>query len=256
MDIDLQGKNILVTREENQAQVFADKIQKYGGNPYIVALLKVSRVDSKEHLKILNNLQQYEWILFTSANGVHCFFDIWKENLGTGNLKDQKIAAVGTKTNEVLREYGYQATFIPSTYNAETMAKEFLSKYHTTQPILLIRGNLASHILPESFTEAGLDYDCLTVYETSIHHENKKVLNTSLHYSHLDYITFTSPSTVDAFFSLIDNVNLVEGKTIVCIGTTTEARAIENGLSNILVPEHFTIEGMIAKISDHIVKKG
>lgn len=256
MVIDLQNKNILVTREENQAQEFADKIRKFNGNPYITPLLKVSAVDSKSHLQIFENIKRYEWMFFTSANGVRCFFDIWNRNFDEGNLNHQKIAVVGSKTNEVLREYGYQATFIPTTYNAETMAAEFLSEYDTKQPVLLVRGKLASHILPAEFTKAGIDYDCLTVYETCVNHENKEILIESLHHSQLDYITFTSPSTVDAFFSLIENVEQIEGKEIVCIGTTTETRAIEKGLSNILVPEHFTIEGMITKISDHLAKEG
>lgn len=256
MDIDLQGKNILVTREKNQAQDFADKIKHFGGNPYIVPLLKVSHVDSKNHLKILENLQQYEWIFFTSAHGVHCFFESWKRSLGARRLTHQKIAVVGTKTNEVLKAYGYQATFIPSTYNAETMAREFLSEYNPKKTILLVRGKLASPILPDIFTKAAISYDCLTVYETYVNDESKELLIESLHYSHLDYITFTSPSTVDAFFSLIENVDQLEGKKIVCIGTTTETSAKEKGLSNILVPQHFTIEGMIAEIGDHIAKKG
>src|SRR5690625_1126168 len=256
MDIDLQEKNILVNREESQAHKFAEKIKRFGGNPSIVPLLKVNHVDSKNHLKILGNLQQYEWIFFTSAHGVHSFFESWKRDGGARRLTHQKIAVVGTKTNEVLRAYGYQATFIPSTYNAETMAREFLSEYNPKQPVLLVRGKLASSILPDVFTKAAIDYDCLTVYETCINEESKELLNESLHYSHLDYITFASPSTVDAFFSLVENVDQIEGETIVCIGTTTETRAKEKGLSNILVPQQFTIEGMIAEMSDHIAKRG
>lgn len=256
MAIHLRGKSILVTREEKQAQDFAKKIEQFGGVAFIAPLLKVNCVVSENTLTTFENLPQYEWLFFTSANGVHCFFENWKRNLGAGRLTYQKIAVVGTKTNEVLRGYGYQATFVPSTYNAKTMAREFLSEYHPKQPVLLVRGKLASSILPEVFTKAAIDYDCLTVYETSVNDESKELLIESLNYSHLDYITFTSPSTVDAFFSLIKNVDWIEEKTIVCIGTTTATRAKEKGLSNILVPEHFTIEGMIAKISDHISKKG
>jgi uroporphyrinogen-III synthase len=256
MDIDLQNKNILVTREEGQAEDFAEKIQQCGGNAYITPLLKVNSVVSTNHLQIFENLQHYEWIFFTSANGVHCFFDIWKCNFESGNLKDHKIAVVGPKTNDVLREYGYQAAFIPSIYNAKTMAAEFLSKYDTKHPVLFIRGQLSSNILPDAFTKAGLDYECLIVYETCVNNESRAMLNERLGRGDIDYITLTSPSTVDAFFSLIENVSQIEGKEIVCIGTTTENRAIEKGLSKLLVPKDFTIEGMIAGISDHLVKKG
>src|SRR5699024_6255426 len=98
----------------------------------------------------------------------------------------------------------------------------------------------------------NVDYDCFVVYETSTNHDSKKSLNDSLHYNDIDYIAFTSPSTVDAFFSLIKNREQIVGKKVVCIGTTTARKAIERGLSNVLVPEDFTIEGMIMTISDHI----
>lgn len=256
MVIDLQGKNILVTREEKQSLEFAKKIKQLGGNAYISPLLKVSCIVPENHLTIFENFEQYEWIFFTSANGVHCFFENWKHYSGVRDLNSKKIAVVGTKTNDILQSYGYQATFIPSRYNAETMVTEFLEKFDVKQHLLLVRGKIASRILPDAFTKAGLDYDCMTVYETSVNNDSKVILNDGLHYSHLDYLTFTSPSTVDAFFSLIDNMKQIEGKNIVCIGTTTEARLIERGLSNILVPEHFTIEGMITRISDHIAKEG
>lgn len=256
MGIDLQNKNILVTREERQAKEFAEKIKQFGGNPFLTPLLKVKCVDAENHLQILENIQRYEWIFFTSANGIRCFFDIWHREFGTRNLGHQKFAVVGTKTNDILRKYGYEATFIPSIYNAETMAVEFLQQYSPKQPVLLVRGKLSRQVLPEKFTEVDVDYDCLVVYETSVNHDSKKLLNNSLYYSHLDYITFTSPSTVDAFFLLLEDIKQIEGKEIVCIGTTTASRAIEKGLSNILMPEHFTIEGMITTISDHIAKKG
>src|SRR5690625_2447377 len=252
----LQDKHILVTRAEHQAEEFADQIRQHGGNPYIVPLLKISCIVDRNHLRVLENIEQYEWLFFTSANGVHCFFHIWKSKFGMRDLSHHKFAVVGRKTNEALQQYGYEATFIPSIYNADTMAMEFLKEIKPHRPILLIRGKQARRVLPEAFAELDIDFDCLVVYETSVNHDSKDSLNRGLHYNHLDYITFTSPSTVEAFFSLIENVKEIEGKEMVCIGTTTARKAAEKGLSNIILPEHFTIEGMITAISDHIAKKG
>jgi|SRR5690625_478292 len=252
----LQDKHILVTRAEHQAEEFADQIKQHGGKPYIVPLLKISRIVDRNYLEILENIEQYEWIFFTSANGVHCFFQIWKNKFGMRELSHHKFAVVGRKTNEVLQEYGYEASFIPSIYNADTMATEFLKEIKPKRPILLIRGKQARHVLPQAFTKLDINYDCLVVYEASVNNDSKDSLNKGLHYNHLDYITFTSPSTIEAFFSLIEDVKEIEGKGIVCIGTTTARKAAEKGLSHIILPEHFTIEGMITAISDHIAKKG
>src|SRR5690625_7201024 len=110
----LQDKHILVTRAEHQAEEFADQIKQHGGKPYIVPLLKISRIVDRNYLEILENIEQYEWIFFTSANGVHCFFQIWKNKFGMRELSHHKFAVVGRKTNEVLQEYGYEASFIRS----------------------------------------------------------------------------------------------------------------------------------------------
>lgn len=252
----LQNKNILVTRAAHQAEEFADQIEKYGGIPYVVPLLKIDCNIDRNYLKILEGIQQYEWVFFTSANGVRCFFQIWEQNFGTRNLDDKKFAVVGKKTNEILKMYGYEATFIPSVYNAETMATEFLQQYNRHHSILLVRGKQARRTLSDIFTKADIDYDSVTVYGTSMNEDSRDSLNKGLHYYHIDYITFTSPSTVEAFCSLLENSEQMKGKYIVCIGTTTAKKATEKGLENILVPEHFTIEGMITAISDHIAKKG
>src|SRR5699024_5253694 len=118
----LQNKHILVTREKDQAKVFANQIKLHGGIPYIVPLLKISCSVDRNHLKIVENIEQYEWIFFTSANGVRFFFNMWEKKFGMRNLGHQKFAVVGRKTNEALQKYGYESTFMPSIYNAETMA--------------------------------------------------------------------------------------------------------------------------------------
>ena len=255
MSGNLQNKRILITRAEHQAEEFAVKVKQYGGNPYIIPLLKISCCVDRNHLNRLGNIQQYEWIFFTSANGVHCFFQIWRSKFGLRDLSHYKFAVVGRKTNKVLQQYGYEATFIPSIYNAETMATEFLKEIKPNRPILLVRGKQARQVLPEAFAKRDIDFDCLVVYETTVNDDRKDSLNRGLHYRHIDYITFTSPSAVEAFFSLLEDIKDVNGKEIVCIGTTTAKKAAEKGLNHIIVPEQFTIEGMITAISDHIAKK-
>lgn len=252
---DLQNKGILVTREQKQAQIFARKIEQSGGIPYITPLLKINCVVSEDHLQTLRDLEQYEWLFFTSANGVRCFFEKWKSYFDNKRM-DQKIAVVGSKTNDILKDYGYTAAFIPSVYNAETMAAEFLRKYQTQGPVLFIRGQLSRNVLIDAFTDAGLPFESLTVYETVINTESKNSLNDIVTKKNIEFITFTSPSTVDAFFALIEDVQLIKNKIIVCIGSTTEKRAKEKNLKPILVPEHFTIEGMIDRMGHYIAKKG
>ncbi|MBU5595303.1 uroporphyrinogen-III synthase [Amphibacillus sp. MSJ-3] len=252
MGIDLQNKTVLVTREAGQAHLFAEKIKRFGGHPEQVPLLKVSRVTDGNHYKIFDNIQNYEWLFFTSANGIRYFFELWSSYFTRQDLADKNFAVVGRKTGEVLRSYGYQARFIPRTYNAKTMAKEFLKKYDPKFSVLLIRGEQSSPILPQALLRASVEFDSLTVYRTFINIENGDLLNEKLASGKIDYITLTSPSIVDAFYTLSNHGQKITEMNIVCIGTSTARRASEKGLRNLLIPKYFTIEGMIARMSDHI----
>src|SRR5690625_5848251 len=101
-------------------------------------------------------------------------------------ISHYKFSVDDRKTYEVLKEYGYEASFITSIYNADTMATEFLKEIKPKRPILLIRGKQARHVLPQAFTKLDIDYDCLVVYETSVNNDSKDSLNKGLHYNHLD----------------------------------------------------------------------
>ncbi|MYL58907.1 uroporphyrinogen-III synthase, partial [Virgibacillus halodenitrificans] len=233
MNVSLQGKKILVTREENQAKEFADLILEHQGTPIEVPLLTVSCKDQKDNQEVLQSISNYDWIFFTSANGVKCFFDLAQRYLDPENGFPANIAVVGHKTGNVLKMFGYSATFTPSVYNAEIMGSEFLTEYPEPGSILLVRGNLSRDILPNFFFNNGLNFESIEVYETSYNFLVKEQLNNHLEKSHIDFITFTSPSTVESFCAMAAKKT---GFVYVCIGTTTENKAREIGLSPIISP--------------------
>lgn len=251
----LLNKRILITREKKQSQIFSEKILRSGGIPIEVPLLKISCKD-KDKIKnnyIFNELGRYQWIFFTSANGVDCFFKLINTDI-FNVLASSKIAVVGHKTELALKKHGFHADFIPTTYNAEVMASEFLAKHPTNRPLLLVRGNRSRTVLPFQFSNYGLTFDLVEVYETSYNLDIKKTLNKYMIEDEIDFITFTSPSTVDAFMKMTAERSFHD-KVCVCIGTTTEKRAQEYGFKTTIVPDQFTIEGMIDCMSDHLVMK-
>lgn len=253
MTVPLKGRKVLITREKNQAAVFANNISEQGGIPIVTPLLKINCQNEVDNDRILNQLTGYKWIIFTSANGVHCFFK--KINQQRMLELDQcQFAVVGHKTEQVLNEYGIAADFIPSVYNAEVMATEFLATYPLVHSLLLVRGNWSRPTLPEAFIQHGINVDLMEVYETAYHEEIKPLLHEQLK-NKIDFITFTSPSTVDAFIAMVDNQIYLK-KVCVCIGTTTEQRARQHGFTNTLVPDQFTIEGMIDCMNEYLLMKG
>ena len=247
MTISLQDKTILVTREPQTAQHFANQISAYGGRAVITPLLRIQCLPYS--LKDKTNVSEhFDWIFFTSKNGVNCFM---KQR---PNLNGCKIAVVGPKTAIAVEKFGYGVDFIPTTYNAEVMAAEFLDTYKHSGLVLFVRGKLASPILLNAFTRAQRPYTCVEVYDTTINIAEKAHLCSSVREEAIDFITFTSPSTVDAFMQLTSEENQKDIPAV-CIGTTTEKRALEVGFAQTIVPRTFTIEGMLEAIHKEIERR-
>ena len=253
MAISLHEKNILITREEKQGRQFAEKIRECQGNPVEVPLLKISCMEHLENQKYFQRLANYQWIFFTSANGVRCFFQLAKTyKINTKVLENVNVAVVGHKTEDALKKYGLSASFIPTIYNAEVMSKEFFNVYQDVSPVLIVRGSKSLDILPEEFELRGIAYDAIEIYETLFRTDMKKRLNEVLNTGEIDFITFTSPSSVESFHRLAQaDVHV----PVVCIGTTTEKTAKQLGFHYILVPEEFTVEGMIHRMGTYLSKK-
>ncbi|RLL47951.1 uroporphyrinogen-III synthase [Oceanobacillus piezotolerans] len=242
----LEGKRILITRDEKGAKLFSKQLKQLGAVPLEVPLIKIQCKCEENNWQGIKELHSYEWIIFTSANGVRCFFQLLNKKGRT--LTNQRIAVVGHKTEDALKEFGLTADLVPPLYNAETLASEFMNKYYQTGTILLVRGNLSRDVLPKRFFEARVPFDMLEVYETVANHNNKENLNEILS-SQLDFITFTSPSAVEAFC----NMTSLTGKwTTVCIGSTTEEMARNLGMDHIISPESdYTMEGMIQRMTEY-----
>ncbi|MUV39416.1 Uroporphyrinogen-III synthase [Lentibacillus sp. JNUCC-1] len=244
----LAGKTVLITREKKQASTFSRCIKLQGGHPVEVPLLKINCTNPIDTNTSMVDFKQYDWLFFTSANGVHCFLNSAQRE-GHADFSNVRLAAVGPKTDQALRQYGYQAEFIPSVYNADVMAKEFLPVAGRPKRILLVQGNWSRDVLPNFFEEHAIHFDTLIAYQTSINYESRELLNHVLEQKKVDFLTFTSPSTLNAFVEMAETANYDKSWDVcVCIGTTTEQAALANGFTHILTPAEFTIDGMLEEM--------
>ncbi|MGM8213011.1 uroporphyrinogen-III synthase [Virgibacillus sp. W0430] len=250
MSFHLQQKKIVITREQKQAQLFSKKIKKSGGDPIEVPLLQIHCKPLEEKQRNLD-LSQYDWIIFTSANGVECFFKAFSRIELTAS-----IAVVGHKTEQSLLKRGYRADFIPSIYNAEALAEEFINKNDIVKRVLLVRGNRSLNLIPVKFKKHGIPFDTIEVYETGINTNSNEKLQTHFQTNDaIDFITFTSPSTIDACMQLVNDKHVKENilsTVCVCIGSTTASEAKKAGFRTIIVPDLFTVEGMIKSIRTYL----
>ncbi|GGA86007.1 uroporphyrinogen-III synthase [Ornithinibacillus halotolerans] len=248
MEPPLLGKSVLVTREESLAKKFTKQLESSGADVYEVPLLKISCRTFNQDIKMLRALEQFDWLFFTSINGVNCFFE--SINYHQLSLPPIKIAVVGHKTEAQLEKYGYKADFLPSIYDGETFVKEFLNQYEEVGQVLLVQGNRSRDVIAKGLLEASVRFQSCIVYDTVNNDQSAPLLQKVLRSVKLDFITFTSPSTVEAFVKF-SGEDIPEDTTIVCIGHTTEARARELGFQNTISPVQYTTESMIEVMCNH-----
>ncbi|MFK4368784.1 uroporphyrinogen-III synthase [Bacillus sp. RC55] len=246
----LAGKTVLITRAQHQAKQMSVAVKERSGIPLEIPLLRMEGTSHRQIQHIAGQLHSYDWVIFTSKNGVAFFLD----GLETKIPLTIKIAAVGVKTKLELEKRGYQVHFVPTSFVAETFAEEFLKELSGNERILFPKGNLARDVIPVKLREFGVFLDELIVYGTKVNVEKKQELITALKLGEVSIITFTSPSTVDSFVRLLEGTNWREWTkkcTIACIGPITEKEA-NLYFSHVIVPKEYTVEALLQCICESI----
>jgi len=245
----LQGKKVLVPRGKKQAKAFSRLIEKEGGIPVEIPLIAFRPVTMDEKLEsLLKHLQDYDWVIFTSKTAVEAFLTLMKEEVVTSL---PKIAAIGKKTEQVLRENGLTAAFLPSEYVAETFVDEFLTYVKSGMKILIPKGNLARDYIASSLRNGGAVVDEAIIYENYFPDESRMKLAEAMEKDELDILLFTSSSTVDHFMEVIHDYHLeshLPNCLIGCIGPVTEKTLKSYGLAVHASPKVYTVEDMVNSI--------
>lgn len=253
----LSGKRILITRAKNQAGELSALIEEKGGAAIEFPVIKIiPPKDSRPYQKALEQLDTFDWVIFTSVNGVNSFFSKLKEHrIDIRQIVKAKIAAIGPKTALAVEDKGLIVDIIPETeYKAEGLLDALKGKMQAGERVLLPRADIARKILSEQLVEQGLDVVDIVAYQTVTDGENKSGIIQQLKENQIDFITFTSSSTVKNFLTVIKD-DLPESLTkaiVASIGPITTKTAEEFGLKVHITAEEYTIPGLIRAIEDYI----
>ncbi|MGN1401299.1 MAG: uroporphyrinogen-III synthase [Bacillus sp. (in: firmicutes)] len=246
----LKGKTVLITRTEKESAGFVNQLSEVGASPIVVPLVGFEERDLDEKEKrLLTDSINYDWLVFTSKNGVDFFF---MKDLPFGMLP--KLASIGEKTTERMTEWGYTADFEPTKYVAETFIEEFLAVLPNQSNILVLKGNLARKLIPETLRENGHRCDELILYENVLPPSSGLQIKKLIERSQLDVLTFASSSAVDHFIEIIDSYNLREAITdcvVACIGPVAAKTAEQHGLTVHVRGEPFTMDGMLKQLVEY-----
>ena len=240
-------KRILVTRPRAQADSLVEGLRVAGFEPIYFPVIEIRSVEDHSELdQALEQINQYDWVVFTSVNGVEAVFDRVENSASL-----PRVATIGPKTAEALKARGVTPDFIPEEYVAEAILPGLGDL--RGKRVLLPRAELARKALPEAITKAGGMAHEIAAYRTLPAQPDAEGLAALK--AGVDVVTLTSPSTVHNFVAIVKQnglnpLNLPNNPLFTCIGPITEQAAREERLSNLVVAKEYTAEGMIQILSD------
>ena len=263
----LSGKRMVVTRPLGRDAVSASQNFGDGGTPSLpqrlaelgadvleVPTIKIAAPDDRQGIiDMLLELNSYDWLVFTSANGVTSFFDLFfKRFKDLRDLGGARIAAVGPATAAKLRELHLQVDLTPEAATAQKLAEAF-EKYQSVENVkmCLLRAQVANRELPEALEELGAIVDDIAIYKTVAETEDRAGVGERLLESGADWITFTSSSTVEHFHARFDLPKLLKKfpqMKLASIGPETSKAIRALKLEPALEAKEHTTDGLLVDL--------
>ena len=251
----LLGKHILVTRARAQASALTEKLTALGAACVETPVIRiVPPADGYAALDAaIGELHTYHWLIFTSVNGVeHFFARLHHAGRDTRALGYAKVAAIGSATAKALHSYGIDADLVPEEFRAEAVVEALKPILPPRARILLPRAQEARDVLPESLREHGATVDVTPAYETVPELSGGEELAERLRNGEIDFVTFTSSSTVKNLVHQLGNITPLQQVKIACIGPVTAETARSFALEPDIIAENYTIDGLVDAIREYM----
>ena len=251
----LTGKKILITRAREQSGDFSTLLQKLGAEVIEFPTIEiVPPLRWKELDQAIRQLKSYDWIIFTSANGVNFFWQRLRERGRYYFPSSLKVCAIGPATAYQLKGTKTSVDYMPREFIAESILKGFDKMAIGGKRILLARAKKARDVLPKGLRKMGAEVDVVEVYRTVKPKAGARRLKKILTKEKIDAVTFTSSSTVDHFVELLEKEDLKQLSkkiAIACIGPVTAKTAKRWGMKVQIQPKEYTIPGLTRAISQY-----
>jgi len=252
----LKDKTIVITRTIEQSRESSSALTRLGAEVIVFPTLAIVPPSNwVEFDLVIMKPEKINFIIFTSAHAVEMFSKRCEELKIKIDFAKIKVAAVGNKTSSVCTDYNIPVHIIPDKFSAEGVIEK-LSKFDLSDKMVFIpRSAIGREELPRGLKDLGANIKSVPVYNVSF--PTKEIISESLEVlkkSKPDLFIFTSPSTFENFLQIVNIVNPAEyfrGYDIAAIGPTTKT-AIENSRVKVnIMPDEFTINGLIKKITGY-----
>ena len=258
----LAGRTVVITRSAAQSAEFAAEFERYGARVVACPVIEIVEPESYAPLdEAVENLFGYDWLVFTSANGVDFFFRRF-EALGhdAAELDELRVCAVGAATADRLRDLSVHVDVVPQQFQAEGVFAALVDYLGGAEKLarlnfLLPRAAAARDYLPRALEEAGARADAVPAYRTVPPRATDRArVEALLVGGGVDCVTFTSSSTVSNFAQLFDTRDLgalLKGARVACIGDVIARTAADYGLSVDVLPREATATALARAVADY-----
>ena len=248
----LFGQTVLVTRAREQASVLTELLEERGARCIEAPAIKMIDPESFAPLDgAIVSLDSYDWIIFTSTNGVDSFFRrLHHAGSDSRALAKAKVAAIGAQTAAQLEKFGIRADIIPLEFRAEGIVNALNGQIVPGMKILIPRAVVARDVLPVKLTELGATVTVAPAYRTVAGETDGKRIAGKLAMGEISLVTFTSSSTVTNLLELLGEggAELICKAKVACIGPITAATCVEHGIRPDVIADEYTISGMVEAI--------
>lgn len=244
----LFGKKVLITGTRERARKLSRLLTEQSAEPIELPNLQIEPISPHKGLdKAISCISDYDWAVFTSANGVEAFFSrLFALALDARALNGVKVCAIGPATGEALAKYGVQADYIPEKYTSQNIISGLRERGGSGAPILVLRCERGVKELIEGLLSLDARVDEVPLYRIVPNKEQNLLAKEALSRGEIDVVVFTAPSAVKTLAALLgDSLGPLRRAIIACIGPTTAAAVSEMGLEADIVAQEHTIPGLV-----------
>lgn len=245
----LYGKTVLITRAESQTSRLRHSLENAGARVLEFHAIRILPPASWRPVdRAIARIHDYTWIIFTSVNGVRYFFKrLESKGKDARIFAGRRIAVIGRATAEALREKGVNPDLIPASYHSESLLKAFVRRNIRGRKILLARTDIAPAELSKGLEARGAIADEVNTYRTRVNLNESKKLRRLLKNEPIDFVTFTSSSTVHSFCRALGIQSVRDGFSagIASIGPVTSRTLRQFHLEPSCEAQEHTIQGLV-----------
>lgn len=251
----LWGQTVVVTRAREQASSLVVGLEALGAQVLECPTIRIEALEEAEYSVLddaLTNLSSFDWIIFTSRNGVEHFWQrLKRQGLDARALGSTQIVAIGPATQEALALRGITADFVPASSISEDVAEGLIERGVVGKRVLIARAAINREVIEAKLRAAGADVQVAHCYRNVSDSSNADAVREKIAQGGVNWVTFTSSSTVRNFLDAVGKDILRAHRDsfrVACIGPVTEATARECGLVPDVVASDASVEGLIAAL--------